>query len=95
MAASSPLIKPQFEAGRDQVGKRGVVRDPAVHREVLDRVLTVARGLGLGLRGLTFSPLKGPEGNIEFLAWWEPGEGLEDPAGLAAKVVTKAHEVLR
>ncbi len=71
------LIKPQFEAGRREVGKGGVVRDPAVHRQVLERVLDVAAGFGMGLRGLMLSPLRGPAGNIEFLGWWELGlEGV-------------------
>lgn len=62
------LIKPQFEAGREKVGKKGVVRDPAVHREVLEGVLAAARELGFTVKNLSFSPVKGPEGNIEFLA---------------------------
>jgi 23S rRNA (cytidine1920-2'-O)/16S rRNA (cytidine1409-2'-O)-methyltransferase len=71
------LIKPQFEAGRRDVGKGGVVRDPQVHRRVLHSVLDVAASLGLGVRGLTVSPLRGPAGNTEFLAWWQLGvEGL-------------------
>ncbi|WP_106768077.1 TlyA family RNA methyltransferase [Paenibacillus faecalis] len=65
------LIKPQFEAGRDKVGKSGVVRDPKVHREVLVQVLTFAHQLGFELKGLTFSPITGGEGNIEFLAHWQ------------------------
>jgi 23S rRNA (cytidine1920-2'-O)/16S rRNA (cytidine1409-2'-O)-methyltransferase len=64
-----PLIKPQFEAGRDRVGKGGVVRDPEVHCEVLTRILTWAAENGLPPRGLIRSPLKGPAGNVEFLAW--------------------------
>lgn len=64
------LIKPQFEAGREQVGKSGVVRDPAVHEYVLKTVLGFARELGFRLMGLTFSPITGGEGNIEFLAYW-------------------------
>ena len=72
------LIKPQFEAGRREVGRGGVVRDPQVHRRVLERVLDVAAGLGLGLRGLMPSPLRGPAGNVEFLGWWQLGvEALE------------------
>jgi 23S rRNA (cytidine1920-2'-O)/16S rRNA (cytidine1409-2'-O)-methyltransferase len=63
------LIKPQFEAGREKVGKSGVVREPATHREVLVNTLTVARGIGYSLKGLTFSPIKGGEGNVEFLAY--------------------------
>jgi 23S rRNA (cytidine1920-2'-O)/16S rRNA (cytidine1409-2'-O)-methyltransferase len=67
------LIKPQFEAGRREVGKGGVVRDPAVHQRVLEQVLGIAAGLDLGLRGLMVSPLRGPAGNEEFLGWWELG----------------------
>jgi 23S rRNA (cytidine1920-2'-O)/16S rRNA (cytidine1409-2'-O)-methyltransferase len=67
------LIKPQFEAGPRDVGKGGVVRDPAVHRRVLEEVLDVAADLDLGLRGLTVSPLPGPAGNVEFLSWWRLG----------------------
>jgi 23S rRNA (cytidine1920-2'-O)/16S rRNA (cytidine1409-2'-O)-methyltransferase len=61
------LIKPQFEAGRDKVGKKGVVRDPLVHYEVIFRILQTAGQLGLYPQGLTYSPVKGPEGNIEYL----------------------------
>lgn len=64
------LIKPQFEAGRDKVGKSGVIRDTAVHKDVLKTVLTFAEELGYRLQGLTFSPITGGEGNIEFLAHW-------------------------
>ncbi len=62
------LIKPQFEAGRDQVGKKGVVRDKKVHIEVIEKTLSFAYSIGYELKGLTFSPIKGPEGNIEYLA---------------------------
>ena len=62
------LIKPQFEAGREKVGKKGVVRDKAVHYEVIETVLTYAAGAGFDVLGLDFSPIKGPEGNIEYLA---------------------------
>ncbi|QJD82303.1 TlyA family RNA methyltransferase [Cohnella herbarum] len=65
------LIKPQFEAGREQVSKTGgVIRDPAVHASVLREVLTSANELGFELKGLTYSPITGGEGNIEFLAYW-------------------------
>ena len=64
------LIKPQFEAGRDQVGKGGVVRDPAVHRAVLQDILTWAAARDLALMGLIRSPITGPAGNVEFLAHW-------------------------
>ena len=63
-----PLIKPQFEAGKEQVGKGGVVRDPEVHREVLQRILTWAAQNGLQPQGLIRSPITGPAGNVEFLA---------------------------
>jgi 23S rRNA (cytidine1920-2'-O)/16S rRNA (cytidine1409-2'-O)-methyltransferase len=63
------LIKPQFEAGREQVGKGGVVKDPAVHRAVLEDVLAWAISNGLRIRGLTLSPLRGPAGNLEFFAY--------------------------
>ena len=63
------LIKPQFEAGREKVGKHGVVRDPKVHREVIERVITAADGLGLEPMMLSYSPIRGPEGNIEYLLY--------------------------
>ena len=63
------LIKPQFEAGREAVGKKGVVRDPQVHREVIHNVISFSRSQGLVIRALTYSPVKGPEGNIEYLVW--------------------------
>lgn len=68
------LVKPQFEAGRAEVGKGGVVRDPEAHRRVLRHVVASAGELGLGLVGLTASPLRGPAGNIEFLALFRPGD---------------------
>lgn len=68
-----PLVKPQFEAGRRDVGKGGVVRDPDIHRRVLVEVLSAAQALGFAVRGLIRSPLKGPEGNVEFLAWLSRG----------------------
>lgn len=68
------LIKPQFEAGKDKVGKKGVVRDLAVHREVIESFLEYSAGFGYTVMGLSFSPIKGPEGNIEYLAWLKKGE---------------------
>lgn len=62
------LVKPQFEAGREKVGKRGIVRDPSVHREVLMEFLELCREIGVALYDITYSPITGPEGNIEFLA---------------------------
>lgn len=63
------LIKPQFEAGRQSVGKKGVVKDPQVHRQVLQHVLTEAENLDLRVQNLSYSPIRGPEGNIEYLVW--------------------------
>ena len=91
------LIKPQFEAGRERVGKKGVVRDPAVHRDVLGEIASFVPSFGFRVAGLTYSPIKGPEGNIEFLACIVP-EGSDMPA-LAAdaveKVVEEAHLMLQ
>lgn len=75
------LIKPQFEAGREKVGKSGVIREPEVHREVLMNVLSFAAELGFILKGLTFSPITGGEGNIEFLAHWHVHASPSDTAG--------------
>ena len=63
------LVKPQFEAGKDKVGKKGVVRDPQVHLEVLEQFLIHAANAGFGVKDITFSPIKGPEGNIEYLGY--------------------------
>lgn len=74
------LVKPQFEAGKDKVGKKGVVRDPSVHAEVLREFLRYAPECGFGVRGLDFSPIRGPEGNIEYLAWLKKGaESIPEP----------------
>ena len=73
------LIKPQFEAGRDKVGKKGVVRDRKVHEEVVRDVTAMAEGLGFSVLGLDYSPIRGPEGNIEYLMYLrKPSEGEED-----------------
>lgn len=88
------LIKPQFEAGRDKVGKKGVVREPQTHKEVLDMFVSLADELGFTILGLTFSPVKGPEGNIEFLGHLT----LAEQEGIrpdTAQVVRQAHETLR
>lgn len=69
------LIKPQFEAGKDKVGKKGVVRDPAVHLEVLERFLGHCAQAGFSVKDINFSPIKGPEGNIEYLGFLQTGEG--------------------
>ncbi len=88
------LIKPQFEAGREKVGKKGVVRDPATHKEVLDMFVSLADQLGFTILGLTFSPVKGPEGNIEFLGHLtlSAAEGIRPDT---ADVVRQAHETLK
>ena len=67
------LVKPQFEAGREKVGKKGVVRDPAVHLEVLEQFLRHAQQSDFSIRDITFSPIKGPEGNIEYLGFLKAG----------------------
>lgn len=85
------LIKPQFEAGRREVRKGGIVRDPVVHRAVLERVLTNAADLGLGLQGLMPSPLLGPAGNVEFLAWWRLGT-VGKPLGSAIETCMRELE---
>lgn len=72
------LIKPQFEAGRDKVGKKGVVRDAAVHREVICKVVDFADLVGFAVKGLTYSPIKGPEGNIEYLVYLEKKENIPE-----------------
>ena len=87
------LIKPQFEAGKDKVGKKGVVREKSTHREVLDNFVALAKELEFTILGLTFSPVKGPAGNIEFLAHLT----LADAAGIepnTAQVVEDAHNTL-
>lgn len=80
------LIKPQFEAGRGDVGKGGVVRDPAIHRRVLEEVLLSARDHGLHARGLVRSPLKGPAGNTEFLAWLTKSAVDDDATSIDALI---------
>jgi len=70
------LIKPQFEAGRKQVGKGGIIKDPAVHRQVLEDILDWCQANDMGPAGLMRSPIKGAEGNLEFLVWLRPGESL-------------------
>lgn len=72
------LIKPQFEAGKEKVGKKGVVRDISVHKEVLRDFVANAEALGFGVKGITFSPIKGPEGNIEYLGWLQQ-DGVSNP----------------
>ena len=87
------LIKPQFEAGKDKVGKKGVVREPEIHREVLEQFMETAREIGFTLKNLTFSPVKGPEGNIEFLGHLSKAPGEAYPAD-PEKIVAEAHQTL-
>ena len=88
------LIKPQFEAGKENVGKKGVVRDPKIHQMVLDNFVSLADSLGFTILGLTFSPVKGPEGNIEFLAHLTlaQADGIRPDT---AAIVAQAHETLK
>ncbi|SER15795.1 23S rRNA (cytidine1920-2'-O)/16S rRNA (cytidine1409-2'-O)-methyltransferase [Gracilibacillus ureilyticus] len=91
------LIKPQFEAGRDQVGKKGIVRDPDVHKQVGVNILTFAKNIGFSISGLTFSPITGGDGNIEFLAWLKKGSHSNKHENLPEevdRVVTEAHQEL-
>ena len=91
------LIKPQFEAGKEKVGKKGVVREPKVHEEVIRKVIDIAHSLHFETAGLDYSPIKGPEGNIEYLLWMKkkPEDIVcdQDPADIR-EVVTRAHEDL-
>ncbi len=82
-------MKPQFEAGRGRT-ERGVVRDPTVHREVLERIVDRAQSAGLGARDLVASPLEGPDGNREFLVHLAPGPGCADIAERIASATTPA-----
>ena len=89
------LVKPQFEAGREKVGKKGVVRDPAVHREVVEGICDAVLGMGFSILGLTYSPVKGPEGNIEYLAYLKKTSSPENLSGVdAAALVAESHQVL-
>ena len=99
------LVKPQFEAGREQVSKGGIVRDPAVHREVIRRVADYAQESGLTVYGLSYSPVTGAKGNIEYLMMLampgcveeegiRPGEPMDFPETIE-RVVAEAHEALK
>ena len=89
------LVKPQFEAGREKVGKNGVVRDPATHREVLHNAMGYAAANGFAVRGLDFSPVKGPEGNIEYLMFVQKsGEPSVLDDSVAEQVVEASHSTL-
>ena len=91
------LIKPQFEAGREKVGKKGVVRDINVHREVIEMIVNYVRAQNLGILALDFSPIKGPEGNIEYLIYLDKSQtGMteEEVTNRLEEVVAQSHKIL-
>ena len=88
------LIKPQFEAGREKVGKKGVVRDPAVHLEVLENFLRHAKENNFTVLGITYSPIRGPEGNIEYLGYLKKGGEADCVPDLRA-LVDASHSALK
>ena len=91
------LIKPQFEAGREKVGKKGVVREKETHMEVVRMVMDFALSIGFGVLGLAFSPIKGPEGNIEYLLYLQKTpteEELNRPLPDVNALVEQSHELL-
>ena len=88
------LVKPQFEAGREKVGKNGVVRDPAVHLEVLEHFLRHVKDSGFTALDLSYSPIRGPEGNIEYLGWLER-RGWEERAFDLPALVADSHSTLK
>ena len=91
------LIKPQFEAGREKVGKKGVVRDSSVHREVIEMIVEFVRTQSLGILGLDFSPIKGPEGNIEYLIYLDKsrsGMHEDEVQARVDTVVAQSHKIL-
>ena len=91
------LIKPQFEAGREKVGKKGVVRDINVHREVIEMIVNYVRAQNLGILALDFSPIKGPEGNIEYLIYLDKSQAgmtVEEVEKRLEEVVAESHKIL-
>ena len=102
------LIKPQFEAGKDKVGKKGVVREAGIHEEVIEKVTSYAVSIGFSLLGLDYSPIKGPEGNIEYLLYLEKKDedtvylseenesidSMGDSIEMMKAIVKKAHQEL-
>ena len=89
------LIKPQFEAGREKVGKKGVVRDKAVHLEVIEMILQFVTSIHFEILNLDYSPIKGPEGNIEYLMYVQHCDTPQPlPDGLIEKVVAASHDTL-
>lgn len=89
------LIKPQFEAGKENVGKKGVVRDPLVHESVIEKIKSFVLNNGFSVLGLDFSPVKGPQGNIEYLIYIKKVDKAEDLSNIDIKdLVNKSHETL-
>ncbi|MBQ5823536.1 MAG: TlyA family RNA methyltransferase [Clostridia bacterium] len=87
------LVKPQFEAGREKIGKKGVVRDKAVHLEVIEKCIGYAKENGFKIKGLDFSPVKGPEGNIEYLLYITK-KSVDEPEINPESVVESSHDTL-
>ena len=87
------LVKPQFEAGREKVGKKGVVRDKAVHEEVLSQIIIFALAMGFTVLNFDFSPIKGPEGNIEYLLYLEKPQGSPDIAEVAPERFAETEDI--
>lgn len=88
------LVKPQFEAGREKVGKKGVIRDPEVHLEVLEHFLIHAKESDFTVLGITYSPIRGPEGNIEYLGFLQCGAAEDQPKFDLQALVAESHAVL-
>lgn len=90
------LIKPQFEAGREKVGKKGVVREPEIHREVIEKVSSYAASIGFAILGLDYSPIKGPEGNIEYLIFMQKRKDKQEQNNTTwiKEIVDVAHQTL-
>ncbi len=88
------LIKPQFEAGKEKVGKKGVVKEQSTHIEVVHAIYNFSQEVGFGVQGLSFSPIKGPEGNIEYLIYLKKGGETVVSPEEAEEIVTRSHEAL-
>lgn len=89
------LIKPQFEAGKEKVGKKGVVRDPLVHKEVIEKIIDVMTNNGLSVLGLDYSPIKGPEGNIEYLIYVQKNSEISVNQDIDIdKITNNSHDAL-
>ena len=86
------LIKPQFEAGREKVGKKGVVREPEIHEEVIRKIIVYTKQIGFAVKGLTFSPIKGPEGNIEYLVYLEKTEQPSQEESFGEEAIEESME---